>query len=74
MPLAISTNIAAEKANYYLGYNADKVQESIKLSQRTKTNLSGTGSWKPGCINEIIRIAQPISWCDEQRPEWDLIS
>ena len=30
MPLAISTNIAAEKANYYLGYNADKVQESIK--------------------------------------------
>ena len=26
MPLAISTNIAAEKANYYLGYNADKVQ------------------------------------------------
>jgi flagellin len=30
MPLAISTNIAAEKANLYLGYNADKVQESIK--------------------------------------------
>jgi flagellin len=30
MPLAISTNIAAEKANYYLGYNADKMQESIK--------------------------------------------
>ena len=30
MPLAISTNIAAEKANYYLGYNSDKVQESIK--------------------------------------------
>jgi flagellin len=30
VPLAISTNIAAEKANYYLGYNADKVQESIK--------------------------------------------
>jgi len=30
MPLAISTNTAAEKANYYLGYNADKMQESIK--------------------------------------------
>ena len=30
MPLAISTNIAAEKANYYLGYNANKMQESIK--------------------------------------------
>ena len=30
MPLAISTNIAAEKANYYLGYNSDKMQESIK--------------------------------------------
>jgi flagellin len=30
MPLAISTNIAAEKANYYLGYNAEKMQESIK--------------------------------------------
>jgi flagellin len=30
MPLAISTNIAAEKANYYLGYNTDKMQESIK--------------------------------------------
>ena len=32
MPLAISTNIAAEKANYYLGYNADKMQESIKAT------------------------------------------
>ena len=30
MPLAISTNIAAEKANLYLGYNANRVQESIK--------------------------------------------
>ena len=30
MPLAISTNIAADKANYYLGYNTDKMQESIK--------------------------------------------
>jgi flagellin len=30
MPLAISTNIAAEKANYYLGYNSGRMQESIR--------------------------------------------
>ena len=30
MPLAISTNIAAEKANYYLGFNSGRMQESIR--------------------------------------------
>jgi flagellin len=30
MPLAISTNIAAEKANYYLGINTSRMQESIR--------------------------------------------
>ena len=46
MPLAISTNIAAEKANLYLGYNADRVQESIKrLASGKKTYIAGTGSW-----------------------------
>ena len=30
MPLAISTNIAAAKANYYLGFNHDRMQESIR--------------------------------------------
>jgi flagellin len=30
MPLAISTNIAAEKANFYLGFNSGRMQESIR--------------------------------------------
>ena len=72
MPLAISTNIAAEKANYYLGYNSDKVQESIKLGQRQETDITSAGSWKPGGINEVIRIPEPVIRSNEQRSKRNL--
>ena len=58
MPLAISTNIAAEKANYYLGYNADKMQESIKrLASGTEIDITCPGSGKSGRVDEIICVA-----------------
>ena len=73
MPLAISTNIAAEKANYYLGYNADKVQESIKrLASGRRLTSPVQDPWEPGRIDEVIRISEPVSRSDEQCSKRDL--
>ena len=66
MPLSISTNIAADKANYYLGYNSDKMQESIKrLASGKKTDIPRAGPWKLICFDEIECINQSIRRSDE---------
>ena len=59
MPLAISTNIAAEKANYYLGYNADKVQESIKRLASGKRLTSPVQD--PGNLSVSMKLNASIN-------------
>jgi flagellin len=59
MPLAISTNIAAEKANYYLGYNADKMQESIKRLASGKKLTSPVQD--PGNLAVSMKLSASLS-------------
>ena len=59
MPLAISTNIAAEKANYYLGYNSDKMQESIKRLASGKRLTSPVQD--PGNLSVSMKLNASIN-------------
>jgi flagellin len=59
MPLAISTNIAAEKANYYLGYNSDKMQESIKRLASGKKLTSPVQD--PGNLSVSMKLNASIN-------------
>ena len=59
MPLAISTNIAAEKANYYLGYNSDKMQESIKRLDSGKKLTSPVQD--PGNLAVSMKLSAAIN-------------
>jgi flagellin len=59
MPLAISTNIAAEKANYYLGYNSDKMQESIKRLASGKKLTSPVQD--PGNLAVSMKLSAAIN-------------
>ena len=59
MPLAISTNIAAEKANYYLGYNSDKMQESIKRLASGKKLTSPVQD--PGILSVSMKLNASIN-------------
>ena len=67
MPLAISTNIAAEKANYYLGYNADKVTGIYQALSQRRVRLTSPvqDPREPSRIDEVIRIPEPVSRSDE---------
>ena len=59
MPLAISTNIAAEKANLYLGYNANRVQESIKRLASGKKLTSPVQD--PGNLAVSMKLSASIN-------------
>jgi flagellin len=59
MPLSISTNIAAEKANYYLGYNSDKLQESIKRLASGKRLTSPVQD--PGNLSVSMKLNAAIN-------------
>ena len=59
MPLSISTNIAAEKANYYLGYNSDKMQESIKRLASGKRLTSPVQD--PGNLAVSMKLSASIN-------------
>jgi flagellin-like hook-associated protein FlgL len=59
MPLAISTNIAAAKANYYLGYNSDKMQESIKRLASGKKLTSPVQD--PGNLAVSMKLSAAIN-------------
>jgi len=59
MPLSISTNIAAEKANYYLGYNTDKMQESIKRLASGKRLTSPVQD--PGNLSVAMKLNASIN-------------
>ena len=59
MPLSISTNIAAEKANYYLGYNTDKMQESIKRLASGKRLTSPVQD--PGNLSVSMKLNAAIN-------------
>ena len=59
MPLSISTNIAAEKANYYLGYNSDKMQESIKRLASGKRLTSPVQD--PGNLSVSMKLGAAIN-------------
>ena len=59
MPLAISTNIAAAKANYYLGYNSDKLQESIKRLASGKKLTSPVQD--PGNLAVSMKLSAAIN-------------
>ena len=73
MPLSISTNIAAEKANYYLGYNTDKMQESIKRLASGKRLTSPVQDPQSLGIHEIKCRDQSDWWSNEQCPERNLL-
>ena len=59
MPLAISTNIAAQKANYYLGYNSDKLQESIRRLASGKKLTSPVED--PGNLAVSMKLSAAIN-------------
>ena len=59
MPLAISTNIAAQKANYYLGYNSDKMQESIRRLASGKKLTSPVED--PGNLAVSMKLSAAIN-------------
>ena len=59
MPLSISTNIAADKANYYLGYNSDKMQESIKRLASGKKLTSPVQD--PGNLSVSMKLNASIN-------------
>ena len=59
MPLSISTNIAADKANYYLGYNSDKMQESIKRLASGKRLTSPVQD--PGNLSVSMKLNASIN-------------
>ena len=59
MPLAISTNIAADKANYYLGYNSDKMQESIRRLASGKKLTSPVED--PGNLAVSMKLSAAIN-------------
>ena len=59
MPVSISTNIAAEKANYYLGYNSDKMQESIKRLASGKRLTSPVQD--PGNLSVSMKLNAAIN-------------
>ena len=66
MPLAISTNIAAAKANYYLGFNHDRMQESIRRLASGKKLTSPVQD--PGNLAVSMKLLcnQSDQWGDEQ--------
>ena len=59
MPLSISTNIAADKANYYLGYNSDKMQESIRRLASGKKLTSPVQD--PGNLSVSMKLNASIN-------------
>ena len=59
MPLSISTNIAADKANYYLGYNSDKMQESIRRLASGKRLTSPVQD--PGNLSVSMKLNASIN-------------
>ena len=59
MPLAISTNIAAEKANYYLGFNSGRMQESIRRLASGKRLTSPVQD--PGNLAVSMKLSAAIN-------------
>jgi flagellin len=59
MPLAISTNIAAEKANYYLGFNSGRMQESIRRLASGKKLTSPVQD--PGNLAVSMKLSAAIN-------------
>ena len=59
MPLAISTNIAAEKANYYLGYNADKMRNPSSVLQVEKKLTSPVQD--PGNLAVSMKLSASLN-------------
>jgi flagellin len=59
MPLAISTNIAAAKANYYLGFNHDRMQESIRRLASGKKLTSPVQD--PGNLAVSMKLSAAIN-------------
>jgi len=59
MPLSISTNIAADKASYYLGYNSGKMQESIRRLASGKKLTSPVQD--PGNLSVSMKLNASIN-------------
>jgi flagellin len=59
MPLSVSTNIAAQKANYYLGINSDRMRESIRRLASGKKLTSPVQD--PGNLAVSMKLSAAIN-------------